>query len=117
LADSNQLSSDGRMIQYEAERSALAEFTKHNPDGMVKSYMFEKLIHVPTLRPDISLSGYFLCGQIEFFLAGKTYGPERIMVNWSNNQILVLILYDNPQTGAHVASSLCSQVEQIDSNR
>ena len=105
------------MTQYEAERSALAEFTKHNPDGMVKSYMFEKLIHVPTLRPDISLSGYFLCGRIEFFLAGRTYGPERIMANWANNKVLVLILYDNPKTGAHVASSLCSQAEQIDSNR
>jgi hypothetical protein len=115
-ADSNQLSSDGQMTQDEAERSALAEFTKHNQGAIVKSYMFGKLIHIQNLRPDLITNGYFLCGRIEFFLAGKTYGPMRIMVNFSNDKILNLILYDDRE-GRHAARSLCDQVEQIDSKR
>jgi len=116
-ADSNQLSSGGQMTQNEAERSALAEFAKHSPHTVVESYVFEKLIHMPNKRPDMGLSGYFLCGHIEFVFARKTYGPLRIMVNWSNEKILVLILYDDPERGRHVASSTCTLVEQVDSNR
>jgi hypothetical protein len=104
------------MTQDEAERSALAEFTKRSPGAMLTSYMFEKLIHVQDPPPDLAMGGYFLCGRIEFLFAGKTYGPMRIMVNFSNDKILMLILYDDPE-GRHAARSLCDQVEQIDSKR
>ena len=116
-ANSNQPLEGGQVTQNEAERSALAEFAKHSPHTVVESYVFEKLIHMPNKRPDMGLSGYFLCGHIEFVFARKTYGPLRIMVNWSNEKILVLILYDDPERGRHVASSTCTLVEQVDSNR
>ena len=115
-ADSNQLSRDGQMTQDEAERSALAEITKRNPGAMLKSYMFKKLVHVQNPPSDLAMGGYFLCGRIEFVLAGKTYGPMRILVNFSNDKILGVIYYDDPE-GRHAARSLCDQVEQIDSKR
>jgi hypothetical protein len=115
-ADSNQLSPEGQMTQYDAERSALAELTKRNPDGTLKSYMFNKLIHVQNPPPDLVMGGYFLCGRIEYIFSGKTYGPMRIVVIFSNDKILGVILYDDPE-GRHAARSLCDQVEQIDSKR
>lgn len=114
--DSNQPSPEGQMTQDEAERSTLAELAKHSPQSTVKSLVFRKLIHIQNPPSDLAMGGYFLCGRLEYIFAGKTYGPSCIMVNFSNEKILGVILYDD-RAGRHAASSLCNQVEQINNNR
>jgi hypothetical protein len=116
-ARSSHLLPGGQMTQDEAVRSALAELVKRNPGFTFKSYTFEKLIHIPDPRPDLFQNGYFLCGHIEFEFAGKTHGPLRIAVTFSETGNLALIFYDNPDTGAPPASVLCAQVQEIDRNR
>jgi len=116
-AEANAVSSNEKMTQIEAERSALAGFVKSSPDCKIKSYIFEKLVHIQNPEPNLAMNGFFLCGNMAYMCFGKLHGPSPIMVNFSNNKILNLILYDYPERGAHPASSLCNQVKEIDSNR
>lgn len=109
-----QYASSQNVTQYELERLALENFRKHNPNTIVNWYKFNKVIHIPNTQPGLGISGYFLCGQIQYTFSGKTYRPNRIIFNFSNEKIFNIILYDNPETGGHVASSLCAQVEEIE---
>lgn len=108
---------EGQMTQSEAEQSALASFAQHNPDCTVKSYTFMKLMHIQDARPDLAMNGFFLCGEMEYTCFGETHASAPVMVNFANNKFLSLILYDYPERGAHPASSLCEQVEEITRSR
>ena len=111
-ADKANGSRDGKRTQYEAEQAAIAEFEKHNGGAKITDYQFDRLIYRDFPPERSTMSGYFLCGQIEYRdPTGTRHGPRRVMVYIAKNFQPALILYDSPELGRFDASSFCQKVQ------